>query len=115
MNIEDNIKSILKRLNKFTSNSPKAIAYEKITLTPGTVKTLTVPANANYAKLRITSALTTVCAYYLEHNQDPSVASVIGIPLMHLDIFDVTDTQNLSNFKIDGDGILHVQYFNMQF
>lgn len=106
-------KSYLDQLLKQNLNSFKAFAYEKVTVT-GAVTTLTVPDTAKYAEIRLESSNTTsVAVRYLITGEIPTATD--GMALNNLDLFDLTDYQNLVNFKAiqtaAGTHTLHVQYY----
>ncbi len=106
-------KSYLDQLLKQNLNNFKAFAYEKVSVT-GAVTTLTVPATAKYAEIRLESTITTSIAIrYLITGGIPT--STDGMALNNLDLFDLTDYQNLINFKAiqtgAGTHTLHVQYY----
>ncbi len=114
MPISDQSKSYLQQLVKIALNSPKAIGYEKITV-DGTVKKLTVPLDATYAKITLESADTTgIAARFLEVNS-PLVTSSSGMPLYNGTVSDILDYQNLIGFQIiraqSGATSLNVQYY----
>lgn len=110
----DQSKSYLRELLRTALNSPKAIGYEKITV-DGTIKKLTVPADATYAKITLESAdLTGVAARFLETLSIP-VTSANGMPLYNGTVSDILDYQNLVNFQIirsqSGATSLNIQYY----
>jgi len=99
-------------------NGFKAFSYQQLTV-DGTVKNLTIPANARYALMVMESDLTTTCARYLEFKGVTAgvdvVASGFGLPLSNGTVFDVTDAQNLTGFQIIQEGAgthkLNIQYY----
>ena len=113
MPISDQSKSYLKELVRIALNSPKAFAYEKITV-DGTVKKLTVPADAKYAIITLESVDTGVAARYLE-TLSTTVQSSVGMPLYNGTDKDILDYNNLINFQIiraqSGATSLNVQYY----
>ena len=106
-------KSYLAAILKSWVNSPKAYSYEKITV-DGSVKQLTVPADAIFAELMLESDLLspTVATRYM-FKGDPS--STDGMGLINLDKISVSEKENLINFKITqaaaGTHTLHVTYY----
>lgn len=106
-------KSYLSLLTRFGQNSFKAFSYESITV-DGTVKTLTVPAEAKYALITVESSVTSgVVARYLETKQT-TVSTTAGLALRDGSVIDITDAQNLSGFQITqaqaGTHVIKVQY-----
>lgn len=106
-------KSYLDQLLKQNLNNFKAFSYQKLTVT-GTVVSLTVPENAKYAEIRLESSITaTIAARYLITGDIPTATD--GMALNNLDLFDISDYQNLVNFKIiqatAGTHTLHIQYY----
>ena len=106
-------KSYLDQLLKQNLNSFKAFSYQKLTVT-GTAVSLTVPENAKYAEIRLESSITaTIAARYLITGDIPTATD--GMALNNLDLFDISDYQNLVNFKIiqatAGTHTLHIQYY----
>lgn len=114
----DQSKSFLFQLVKIFSNSPKAIGYQKLTVdsTAGGVA-LTVPAGTTYAKLSFESSVasTTVSARYKELGPVYPPTATDGIQMRDGLIFDVSEYQNLINFRAiqtgGGTHQLHVQYY----
>lgn len=108
----DQSKSYLFGILQAALNGFKACSYEAITV-DGTVKNFTIPTDAKYAFCVLESADTGIAARYLETKQT-TVSTTAGLALSHLDRFDVTDAQNLSQFQIirvqSGVTTLHVQY-----
>ena len=107
-------KSYLAGLLTSALNSFKAYSYESITV-DGTVKTLTVPADAKYALMTLeSSVLTGIVARYLETRQT-TVSTTAGLALRDGSVIDITDAQNLSQFQITqaqaGTHVLKVQYY----
>lgn len=106
-------KSYLDQLLKQNLNSFKAFSYQKLTVT-GTAVSLTVPENAKYAEIRLESSVTsTIAARYLITGGVPTATD--GMALNNLDLFDISDYQNLVNFKAiqtgAGTHTLHIQYY----
>lgn len=106
-------KSYLSKLVKHSNNGFKAFSYQKLSV-GGTAVSLTVPAEAKYADISLESSnTTTVAARYLITGGTPT--STDGKPLSHLTEFDITDYQNLINFKAiqtgAGTHTLHIQYW----
>ena len=106
-------KSYLDQLLKQNLNSFKAFSYQKLTVN-GTAASLTVPENAKYAEIRLESSVTAaIAARYLITGGVPT--STDGMALNNLDLFDITDYQNLVNFKViqtgAGTHTLHITYY----
>lgn len=112
-------KGLLNSIRKITANFGKARAHENLDISAGTVFSLTVPDNAHYAQIRITTtaaAANTPVAWYLMDGGTP--AANTGIPLLGWEMLDITDYENLKNFKIISIGLtetLCIQYFNLQY
>jgi len=110
----DQSKSYLSKLVQQGLNSFKAFAYESITV-DGSVKNLTIPAEAKYALITVESSVTSgVVARYLE-TKASTVSTTLGLALRDGDKFDVTDAQNLSGFQITqaqaGTHVIKIQYY----
>lgn len=112
-------KNLLDSLRRISSNFGKARKYERISLTDGLVHTLTsLKTSFQYVQIRLESssgAANTPVARYTVSGETPS--STVGMPLLGWEQFDITDYENLSNFKIIGIGgteYLNVTYFNLQ-
>jgi uncharacterized protein YjdB len=111
----DQTKSYLSKLVRSALNNPKAIGYQKLSIT-GTIANLTVPANATYAKLTLESADSGIAARYLEFGGTVTAVSVTdGLALVDLTTFDISDYANLVGFQIirvqSGVTNLFVQYY----
>jgi len=109
----DQSKSYLSKLVQQGLNSFKAFSYESITV-DGTVKNLTIPADARYALITVESSVTSgVVARYLETKQT-TVSTTAGLALRDGSVIDITDAQNLSQFQITqaqaGTHVIKVQY-----
>lgn len=109
----DQSKSYLSKVLQQALNGFKAFSYEAISV-DNTVKNLTIPTDAKYALCVLESDATGIAARYLETKQT-TVSTTAGLALSHLDRFDITDAQNLSQFQITraqaGTHTLHVQYY----
>ena len=106
-------KSYLDQLLKNSRNSFKAFSYQKVTVT-ATATALTVPADAKYMEVRLESSVTaSVAARYLITGAAPTATD--GMAINNLDLFDVTDYQNIVNFQVilatAGTTVLHIQYY----
>jgi len=110
----DQSKSYLKELVRVALNSPKAIGYEKITV-DGTIKNLTVPVGATYAKITLESADTSGIAARFLQSKAITITTALGMPLYNGTSADILDYQNLVNFQIirvqSGATSLNVEYF----
>lgn len=95
--------------------SPNLVAfgYQKLTVTGGTAQSLTVPTGAIYAEVRVESATTSgIIMRYLMTGTAPTTTD--GMALSYLDLFDITNGDNVANFKViavSGSHQLHVQYY----
>lgn len=112
-------KSYLKSIRKIAANFGKARGHQNLDISAGTVFSLTVPDNVHYAQIRISTtaaAANTPVAWYLMDGSTP--AANTGIPLLGWEMLDITDYENLKNFKIISVGLtekLCIQYFNLQY
>jgi len=104
-------------LVRIGTNFGKARGHQDLTCTTNTVVSLTIPVNIQYAQLRLattSTATNTPVAWYLNDGGTPSAG--VGIPLLGWETFDITDFENINNFKIfavGGTEVLHVQYYNL--
>lgn len=92
-----------------------ALGYQKLTV-DGTAKSLTIPAGAIYAELRLESDVTaSVPVRYLMLGNDTLPTATDGLALNNLDFFDINNGTNLVNFRIiqatGGTHTLHIQYY----
>jgi len=107
-------KSYLSDLLKLGNNSFKAIGYENLSVNSASVFTPTIPTGTKYMEIRVESSVTaTVAMRYLITGGTPTAAN--GMALNHLDLFDITDAQNIQNFKVIRTGAgthnLHITYY----
>lgn len=90
-----------------------AFGYQKLTVTGASAQSLTVPTGATYAEIRVESATTSgVIMRYLMTGSDPTTTD--GMALSNLDLFDITNGDNVANFKViavSGSHTLHIQYY----
>lgn len=111
-------RNLLDSLRKIAANFGKARKFQRISLTDGLVHTLTLQPNFQYVQIRLetsSGAANTPVARYTLSGEVPS--STIGMPLLGWETFDITDGENLTNFKIIGLGgteFIDVTYFNLQ-
>lgn len=96
-----------------TGNDYRAISVETLTV-DNTVKKLTPPLNAKYAFIVAESSITNgIVIRYWVGGAEPS--NSVGIPLAHLQAFDLTEKQNLNTFRViqaqAGTHKLQIQYF----
>ena len=111
--------SLLKSIRRIASNFGKARAHETLDLTDNAVHSLTIPSNCHYAQIRIgttSAAANTPIAWYLLDGGTPSAG--VGIPLLGWEMLDISDYENLKNFKIiavAGTEHVYAQYFNIQY
>lgn len=107
-------KSFLAELVKINKSNLLAFAYEKLTVN-GTVVALTVPTGATYALITVESSLITPAIRYLELGVISPPSATDGLVRSNLDVFDVTGTPNLVNFRATqvaaGTHTLHIQYY----
>lgn len=109
-------KSYLSLLTRFGQNSFKAFAYQALTITGATAQSLTIPSETKYMECRLESSVTaSVPVRYLLLGGATLPTTTTGMALNHLDVFDVTDAQNINNFRIieatAGTHVLHIQYY----
>jgi hypothetical protein len=88
----------LYQLKQNALNSFKAFGYESITVN-GTVKNLTIPADAKYAVLEFESDAVGIAARCLQSGVT-TVSSTVGIGLRDGTTMDITDMANLAGFQI---------------
>lgn len=91
-----------------------AIGYEKLSVTGASAQSLlSIPTDAVYMEIRVESATTTgVIMRYLLTGASPTTTD--GMALTYLDLFDVTNGDNVRNFKViavSGTHTIHVQYY----
>lgn len=90
-----------------------AFGYQKLTVTGAVAQSLTVPTGALYAEIRVESATTTgILMRYLMTGAAPTATD--GMGLSYLDFFDITNGDNVANFKViavSGSHTLHIQYY----
>mgnify|MGYP003333299897 FL=1 len=107
-------KSYLEGLLRKAINDYVAFSYEKIKLSNGGISYLTIPDGAKYAELIIESDGSGDVARYLNTFQS-TIDLTHGIPLSNGSTFDISMTENLTNFQIVGITgdltYLHVQYY----
>jgi len=106
-------KEFLRILVQNAKNSFKAFAYEKLSI-GAVASSLTVPSGTKYAEIRLESSVTSsVPVRYLLTGVAPTTTD--GMALNNLDLFDITDYQNIINFKAiqttAGTHTLHVTYY----
>ena len=92
-----------------------AVGYQKLTVTGVTAQSLTVPTSAVYAEIRVESATTTgVIMRYLMLGATTPPTTTDGMALSYLDLFDITNGDNVRNFRViavSGSHTLHIQYY----
>lgn len=91
-----------------------AFGYQKLTVTGGTAQSLTVPTGATYAEISVESAATSgiIMRYLMIAGAAPTTTD--GMPLTYLTLFDITNGDNVANFKViavSGSHTLHIQYY----
>lgn len=112
----DQSKSYLNQLVTLANNGFKAFAYQALTVTGATAQSLTIPVGTKYMECRLESSITaSVPVRYLLLGGATLPTTTTGMAINHLDVFDVTDAQNVNNFRIieatAGTHVLHVQYY----
>lgn len=105
---------ILNLIAKALMNQPRSIGYEKLSLSSSAQNLTSVPTNATYAVCRLESSVTTgVVARF--RRDGAAATSTDGVALQHLELFDISEKQNISNLSIiqttAGTHVLHVEYF----
>lgn len=112
-------KSLLNGIRKIAANFGKARSVQNLDISAGTVFSLTVPDNCHYAQIRFSTtaaAANTPVAWYRMDGGTP--AANVGLPLLGWEMLDISDYENLVNFKIISIGLTErvcVQYFNIQY
>lgn len=91
-----------------------AFGYQKLTVTGATAQALTVPTGAIYAEISVESATTSgiIMRYLMISGTNPTTTD--GMPLSYLTLFDITNGDNVANFKViavSGSHTLHIQYY----
>ena len=107
-------KSYLSELVKYAKNSFKAFAYENLSISSAAVFTPTIPADTKYAELVLESSITATVP--IRYKIDGGIPTAVnGMPLNHLDRFDITDFANLNNLKFIRTGAgtynVHITYY----
>lgn len=91
-----------------------ACGYQLLTVT-GAADAFTVPSGACYAECRVESAtLTGFIIRYLNLGVGTLPTTTDGMPLSHGDVFDLTGSDAVNNFRaiaISGSHSIHVQFF----
>lgn len=90
------------------------VGYEKLTVA-GTAVSMTVPAEAQYAEIRLESSITTLAVRHLQLGSKTLPVAGTGMPLFDTDVYTVIGYQNLVNFRAIQEGAgthnLNIQYF----
>lgn len=112
----DQSKSYLTELARLAKNSFKAHGYQALTVSGASAQSLTVPDGTKYMECRLESSITaSVPVRYLLLGTKTLPTTTTGMAINNLDVFDVTDYQNINNFRIieatAGTHVLHVQYY----
>lgn len=107
-------KSYLSKLVRHSDNGFKAFSYEKLSISSAAVFTPTIPDGTRYMEVRAESSVTaSVPLRFLITGANPTATD--GMALNHLDFIDITDAQNIQNFKVirtaAGTHTLHIQYY----
>lgn len=108
-------KSYLLDLRTNALNSFKAFAYQKVSVA-GTAIGLTVPDGTKYCEIKFISTInTTFAVMYLNLGTAQLPTATDGLPLDHGTFFDITDYENINNFRAiqtaAGTHTLYVQYY----
>jgi hypothetical protein len=104
----------LDKLRQYAINNAKAIPGAQRLQVTGAYEALTVPAGANYAICILESDETGVAARCLSNGEAP-VATSLGLPLYDRSTFDISDYQNLVNFKIIEEVAASATYLNIEY
>ena len=103
-------KSYLAEIAKVLSNTAVCIGKEQLTVS--TVKSLTIPTEANYCEIAVESDVADVALRYYISGDVPTASD--GMPLQNLERFEITNAQNMTLFQIiqtgAGTHTLHIQY-----
>ena len=93
----------------------KACGYQQLTVTGANAQSLTIPTGATYCEIRaISTTVDAVVMYYTLLGATTPPTTTTGMPLMHLDMFDVTGGDNLANFRViavSDSHTLNIQYY----
>lgn len=104
-------KTYLEQLVRQGNNSPICVGYEKLSIS--TVKSLTIPDNANFCQIALESDVSDVAVRYNTSGDTPT--STDGMPLANLDRDYISSRENMVRFKAiqtgAGTHTLHIEYF----
>lgn len=126
----DNI-SASRRVISLLSTGKRGLSSQSLLLTDATIMKLTIPTGATYAICTLETTNTAlwtdssrICRITMD-GTDPAVgssvpyptATSVGLPIGHLDVFDIDELDNLNKFKIIklqavDVTYLHIQYFS---
>lgn len=112
----DSSKQLIRELIGLTKRRIEAVGYQKLTV-DGTVKSLTIPANARYAEITVESSLgvNVAAIRHLELGAATAPSSTDGIVKCHLNTFTIESAENLGRFRVTqvaaGTHTLHIQYY----
>lgn len=111
--IDSNTTAIIRALK--LKDTYVAAGYQKLSVTGGTAQSLTVPTGTIYAEIQAESATTTgAIMRYLLLGDGTAPTTTSGIFLVHGQIYDVPNADNIVNFRviaISGTHTLHIQYY----
>lgn len=107
-------KSYLSKILRHDTNAFKAFSYQNLSISSAAVFTPSIPDGTKYMEIRVESSVTaSVPLRYLITGGNPT--STDGMALNHLDLLDITDAQNIQNFKVIRTGAgthnLHITYY----
>ncbi len=105
----------LRQLLQATRNSYKACGYEQLVVAATAVGFASIPANAVYALISLTSDATGAAINYLELGKHTLPTTTTGLPKSSGDYWDVVDAANLVGFRAvqaqGGTHTLNIQYY----
>lgn len=115
----NSVEELLGSLRRMATNSGKARSFQVLDITDNAVHKLTVPPNAQYALISITTATPSSTVPVAWFRMDGLSAAVnAGLPIFNQTTLDVTDAENLLNFSIigtTGGEKVYIQYFNLTY
>ena len=93
-----------------------AVGYEALAFTTAGAKTPTVPTGVTYAEVIIESSVTSgIIGRRLNLGNGTLPTSTVGMAVAHLDYFDITGSDAITNFRIilttAGTHVAHIQYY----
>ena len=104
-----------------TNQPPNIVAcgYQKLSVTDAAIVMLTVPTGTKYCEITVSSSTTTgfVARYLNYKNAEPATlpTTAEGLPVVHGQIFDISNSDSIANFRIIGitglSSTLFIQYY----